>query len=158
MVNVNQKELFILQQDLSLWAPSLIRTIPIPSLTRNMDWRIYFVTKPQGKISKFLTTQTRNRSKQTAAQCYISNSPSQLHQGKYRLHLDSREIEDLTMTPVALSWPLVSVQLTQLRSVSSRGECWNVLTELQLCTQNLCVLQGKQRQNLGAEKKWFGFT
>lgn len=72
VVNVNQKEPFILQQDLSFRALSLTRMIPIPSLTSNIDQRMYFVTKPHGKISKFPTTQTRNHSKQTAARCYVS--------------------------------------------------------------------------------------
>lgn len=65
---------------------------------------------------------------------------------------------DLTVTAVALSWPLVSVHLTQLGGVSSRGECWNALTQLRLRAQNPCFLQRKQRHNLGAEKKRFGFT
>lgn len=81
-----------------------------------------------------------------------STPPLQLHQGKHKLRLDSEEIQDLTVPPVALSWPLVSVQLTQLRCVSSRGECWNALTELPLRTQSLCFLQRKQRQSLGAEE------
>lgn len=68
VVNVNRRESFILQ----LWAPSLTRTIPISSLTRNMDWRIFFVTMPQGKTSHFPTPQTRNHPKQRAARCYVT--------------------------------------------------------------------------------------
>lgn len=51
---------------------SLTRTTPISSLTRNTDWRIFFVTMPQGKTSNSPTTQTRNHPKQTAARCYVS--------------------------------------------------------------------------------------
>lgn len=79
-----------------------------------------------------------------------------LYQRKHKLRSDPEEIRDLTVPPVALSWPLVSVHLTQLGCVSSRGECWNALTELRLRTQSLCFLRRKQRHNLGAEEiVWF---
>lgn len=37
-----------------------------------MDWRIFFVTMPQGKTSHFPTAQTRNHPKQRAARCYVT--------------------------------------------------------------------------------------
>lgn len=152
---MNQRESFILHQDVSLWALTLTRTIPTSSMPSNMDRRIFFATMPQGKTSNFPATQTRNHSKANRS-TMLGFHLLPFYQGKHRLRSDPEEIRDWTVTPVALSWPLVSVHLTQLGWVSSRGECWNVLTELQLHPKSVF-----SKENKGitlVQKRWFGFT
>lgn len=119
-----------------------------------MDWRIYFAIKPQGKISNFPTTRTRNSPKETAARCYISIEPlftaaprgiqTEFRlQGKRGFNCDCRG---------SFLTPRVCLSTSHSSAVSpaegSVGTCWWNCNS----TPKISSLQRKQRHNLGAEE------